>query len=499
MISGLNGFSSSILMNVLSQNSAKMEELQVQFGSGKKSQTYGGLGGQVSQSLDLRAQISAVDGYRSTIEQAKLQISMMEVALSRVVKIGSEVSGSASATEYNITSSNQSVGQMTATTLVKETLGLLDTEVDGDYVFSGVTSDTQPTRSYDQIINGFNGQDGLIAVTDERIRADAGTDGRGRLTVGTLGSTMTLSEQTTAFGYKLNTVSSTLSNATVTGPTGTPQSISVALTGAPKANEVLSFTLTLPDGSSDVITLKAAEGTTEPGDGTFSIGGATGTIASAIETELAFQIEQSVKTKGEAASRIQAAQDFFLTSNGGEPKRVVGTPETATTLDTATIAGKPTVNWYVGDNGTGSARDTAKAQVDSKLDVSYGARANEDSIARQLAYMTAFTLPTYNETDSLDKNRYAAFSNAISAGLSSIQQGDVVKTLSTELGIANKVMTDADTRHKTTASMLLTASDGIDGVNKEEVAAKIMTLRNTIEASYQATSMLYQLSLTKFM
>ncbi|PLW75448.1 hypothetical protein [Cohaesibacter celericrescens] len=498
MITGPNGYSSSVLMNILSGNSNKLEDLTVQLSTGKKSLTYSGLGGDVGQSLDLRAQISSIDGFRSTIDQAQLQISMMDVSLQRLVDIGSEVSGSATSTQYDITAENQSVGQMTAATLVKEALGLLDTEVDGDFVFSGTTSDVQPTRSYDQIVNGMTGQDGLITVTDERMRADAGSDGRGRLDLSTTGSIMTMSEQVTDFGYKLSAVSSTLSNATVTGPTGSPASISVALTAAPSANEAMSFTFELPDGSSKVVRLVAANGITMPGEGNFSLNGTPDDIAAAIEVELAFQIEQSVATEGEAASRIQAAQDFFLTGNGGEPKRVVGTPETATTLDTATAAGKPTVNWYVGDNSIGSARDTAVAQVDSRLDISYGARANEDSIARQLAYMTAFSLPTFDENSSLDKNRYGALADAISSGLSSVNQGDVVKTIQTQLGVASKVMKDADTRHMTTTSMLQTVSDNIEGVDTEEVAAKIMTLKNTIEASYQAASMMYQLTLTNY-
>ena len=329
------------------------------------------------------------------------------------------------------------------------------------------------------------------------MRADAGADGRGRLDVSRTGATVTFAEQATTFGYKLDAVSSTLSNATITGPTGTPPSIAVAVAGKPNANEVLSFSFKLPDGSSDVIKLKAGS-VSDAGEGVFDATGTPDAIASSIESVLAFKLEESVKVHGEAASRIQAAMDFYSTSNGGEPMRVVGTPETATTLDTATNAGKPTVNWYVGDNNSGSSRDTAQAKIDSHLDVSYGARANEDSIARQLAYMTAFTLPTYDQDSSLDKNRYAAFANSISAGLSSVNQGDVVKTIQTELGVASKVLTDTDTRHKTSLSMLKTASDDIEGVDKEETAAKILTLKNRIEASFQATSMLYNLSLTKF-
>ena len=68
MISGLNGFSSSMLLGVIRNNSEMMEDLTVQIGTGKKSQTYGGLGGQVGLSLDLRAQISTIKGFQSNIE-----------------------------------------------------------------------------------------------------------------------------------------------------------------------------------------------------------------------------------------------------------------------------------------------------------------------------------------------------------------------------------------------------------------------------------------------
>lgn len=499
MVGSIYGFQSASLVQVLQNKNAQMEELTVQLGTGRSSQTYGGLGAQAGRSLDLRSQIADIDGYRSTITQAKLQISMMNNALQRMTKIGTEISGSASATEYNITAQNRSVGQMTSETYVKEMLGLLDTEVDGDYVFSGTTTDVSPTLNFDQIVNGMDGKDGLLTVTDERIRADAGSDKMGRLTTSVSSSTFTLNEQTTDFGYKLGSVSSNLSNATVTGPTGTPPSVDVAFSDKPKVNEVISFTFKLPDGSSEVIALRASDKLGEPGDGTFYIGGTTDDIAQSLNDRLSFAIKKNVSVEGEAASRIQASMDFYMTSGGGEPKRVVGSPpETATTLDTATNAGKPTVEWYVGDNNANSARDTARALVDKDINVAYGARANEDGIARQLAYMTAFSLPTYDGDSTTDKARYSALADAVSGGLSSNHQGEKVSTIQTELGVASKMIVDTDNRHKVSSSMLKTASDEVDGINKEEIAAKLMSLKSTIEASYQATSMIYQLSLTKY-
>ena len=499
MIGTLNGFSSSVMMSVLRNNSSLMQDLTVQISTGKKAQTYGGLGRDAGIALDLRSQINSIEGYQASIEQAQLQISMMNVGLERIVEMGSEVSGSATGTQYDITSNNQSVAQATSATLVKEMIGILNTEVDGDFVFSGTTTDVVPSISYDRMVYGYGGEEGLLTVTDERIRADAGADGLGRLALTTVGATTTIAEEATDFGYKLSNVTSTLDNVTVTGPAGSPASIDVTVTGVPEANQIISFTFDMPDGSTERIELTATLGASDASDGKFSISGTPDNIATSIKDVLAFQLGKNVSSAGEAASRIQGAMDFFTTAGGGEPMRVVGAPETATTLDTATAAGKPTVNWYVGDNNAAVAsRDTATVQIDNRLDVSYGARANEDSIARQLAYMAAFSLPTYDQDSDVDELRYTTFADAISSGLSSVRQGDVVKTTLTEIGVANKVMDDANSRHYTSVSMLQTALTEKEGINDEEVAAKLMTIRTTIEASYQAASMMYDLSLTKF-
>ncbi|WP_213029937.1 hypothetical protein, partial [Acinetobacter baumannii] len=65
---------------------------------------------------------------------------------------------------------------------------------------------------------------------------------------------ITLSEDVAGspFGFKLGSVTSSLTNATVTGPSGSPAGISVDLTaGNPNAGDQISFTFKLPDGTSE--------------------------------------------------------------------------------------------------------------------------------------------------------------------------------------------------------------------------------------------------------
>lgn len=47
--------------------------------------------------------------------------------------------------------------------------------------------------------------------------------------------------------------------------------------------------------------------------------------------------------------------------------------------------------------------------------------------------------------------------------------------------------------------MAQTMLDSIEGINDDEVATKILALQTALQASYQTTSNLYQMSLVKFL
>src|SRR6202011_5092329 len=51
------------------------------------------------------------------------------------------------------------------------------------------------------------------------------------------------------FGFKLGGVSSTLTGANVSGPTGTPPAINVDLSTNPNAGDTITYTFKLPDGT----------------------------------------------------------------------------------------------------------------------------------------------------------------------------------------------------------------------------------------------------------
>ena len=89
------------------------------------------------------------------------------------------------------------------------------------------------------------------------------------------------------FGFKLDAITTTLTGATLTPPAGVPpQTMSIDLGAVnPNAGENVKFTFTLPDGSTETITLTATASTT-PAAGEFTIGADTDATATNLQNAL---------------------------------------------------------------------------------------------------------------------------------------------------------------------------------------------------------------------
>ena len=236
--------------------------------------------------------------------------------------------------------------------------------------------------STDAILNGNGAQAGLKQLISERQQADLGVGNLGRLSLATATSTMTVSQDGSPFGFQLGSVNSSLTGATVTGPTGSPPSVSVDFGATPpNAGDTIQFDLTLPDGSSQTITLTATNAS-PPGANQFTIGATAGATATNLQTALTGALSNLAQTALPAASAIAAANDFF---NSDPPQIVAGPPPYDASM--SLVSGTPanTVFWYTGENGGTPALQTALAQVGPSTTVAYGMRANEPAFANLLA------------------------------------------------------------------------------------------------------------------
>lgn len=477
---------------------SQLTDLQRQLGSGKKSTTYAGLGIDAGLAIGLRGNLSAMAGYADTITNVGTRISLQQSALGRIANLQHDVKG-ATAGPFEIDNSGQTTAQRSASGQLDEILGLLNTQVGDRYLFSGRALDKPAVESTDHILNGDGARAGFRQVLAERAQADLGANGLGRLVIPpAAGSQVSISEDLpgSVFGFKLAGVNSTLTGATITGPTGSPPGITVNLASNPTAGGALTFSFNLPDGTSEKLTLTATTAS-PPGAGQFTIGANAAATATNLQAALTTGVGKLAATSLTAASSMAAAHGFFDVDAGHPPQRVAGSPFTATSLTNGTASN--TVTWYTGEMGTDSARATAVAQVDDKLSVAYGVRGNEQAIRSTVENIAVYAATTFSASDPNAADRYTALNQRLSAALDNPPGQQKIEDIQSELTYAQTTMQSASDRQQQRQSTLQGMLEGIEGISQEQVASQILALQTRLQASLQTTAMLYQISIVNYL
>jgi flagellar hook-associated protein 3 FlgL len=181
------------------------------------------------------------------------------------------------------------------------------------------------------------------------------------------------------------------------------------------------------------------------------------------------------------------------------PLRVSGSPlSSATSLVSGTPAN--TVSWYTGNPGpTGSARASSTARVDQSVTVQYGAQADEPAIRTQLQNLAVFAAFTTSPTGANSAAQVSALSLRIAQNLAAQPGQQTIQDIQAEFATAQSTMKDAGARQTQTQAMLQNIVAGAESVSPDQVASQLLALQTALQASYQTTSMLSQLTLTKYL
>lgn len=548
-------------MSLLSTMRQQLEDMQRQLSTGQKAATYGTLGTGRTQSITFRSKISEIDGYLQNTDILDMRISLLDKSMGRLEDIPSEASASIDPNTYNIDSTGTTTGQKGAKIALNEVIGLLNSEADGRYLMSGKTTDTKPVVSMDEMLYGSGSKSGLQKVVKERYTADLGTNKLGRLDLGTAtgavaGDTVTVTRQgaTTAppsvsaeFGYKISSASTSATDAThiaVSAPTTGTDSAGKTVTTAYgvqfganlQAGDSVSLELDNPDGTKSTVKLTGTL-TSPPGDGEFTIAQTNTTpptvdiaaTATNFKNRLDDSLTTQTKTTFQAASMMRASDTFFDTAGGGMPQRVdVADPTDNSQLATATGlrdgTDTDTVQWYAGYNAaidssdsSTSPRNDVTARVDGNITVGYGVRANEAAYAQTVRSLAVMTVAEFDSkagtsadpnatTDAerqqnlnVEKGRYSALASRVDGVLAFADGSQKPTDIHTEIAVSGNVAksaADRQTNSKTTLQVML---DGVEGINKEDLTAQILTLQTRMEASYTTSMMLNNLSLLNYM
>ena len=269
----------------------------------------------------------------------------------------------------------------------------------------------------------------------------------GRLEVERSGDTVTLGETvpvSAAHGFQVTGVSASTANIATGYAGGDPASASVQFTAPPSAGESVTVTLTEPNGTTRTVTLTAVSGKAGPGQ--FSIG------ADAGET---------------AANFSKALTDGVMTAAGA---------------------------------AEGNPRQSVTAQVDDATKAAYGVQANESGFLRLMRTMAAMSVETYPSGDPSSRGRFDAMATRQMSEMGEQHNSEKgsIEIVTMELAVARMTSDNSAQRHTNYKAQLDDLLSDVETVSKEDVAMEILALQTRLQASYQTTAMVAQLSLAHY-
>lgn len=492
-VSGRTSFLGSNILNIRSQ----LDTLTQQLATGKVATTYAGQGFNRGLAVAFRSQLNSIDSFKNTATTVTTRVQVANLSLQRLASIQTNVKAAAVSATTNLDNNGQTPAQKTANLQLVDLVELLNVRAGDRYLFSGRSTDTQPVASVDALLNGIGAQAGLKQVINERRQADIGS-GNGRLTITAPTTTsVSVAEETpaTVFGLKLSAVNSTLTGSTVTGPTGAPPAVSVDLGATnPNNNEKVKFTFALPDGTFENIELTATTTTPLPLN-SFAIGVDSIATTANLNAALTTAVGKLANGALVAASAVKAGDEFF---NATPPVRVDGPPFASATAQIAGTSAN-TVTWYAGETGTDPARGTAIGRVDQSITVQYGARANEQAFRSELQSVAVFAAVTSGVTDPNASAQLNALNQRIAQNLADQPGTQSIEDVQADFAGALASIQSVSQRQTQSKAIAQSFLDEIEGISKEEVATKVLALQTSLQASYQTTASLFQLSLVKFL
>src|SRR3984885_3757139 len=209
------GFGSTLCGQAVQNLNNQLNTLSTQLATGEKSTTYSGMGAGEGFAIAARSQLAQISGFTDTMTNVNTTIDAANAALQSLSKISGQVQSDAATTPQDLNSTGQTIAQQNAQTELSSIVGILNTQVGNNFIFSGSAINTPSVASVNDIMNGTGSQAGLKQVIAERAQAD-GTTGLGRLVITgpstTSPNTVSVGEDVAGspFGLKLSSVTSSL-------------------------------------------------------------------------------------------------------------------------------------------------------------------------------------------------------------------------------------------------------------------------------------------------
>ena len=260
------------------------------------------------------------------------------------------------------------------------------------------------------------------------------------------------------------------------------------------AGETVTIGLTLPDGTETAITSPRR---TRPASRARSRSAPTWIRPPPRSSALTAALGDKAGTELAAAS-VYAAADNFFNGHGQQVMRVDGPLyDSATGLIPATSAN--TVLWYTARTApTRAPRSMPRWTTARPSGTACRPTRRACSLVQTLAAMAVETYPSGDPTSG---GRFDAMASRQIANLaeSNSNTGGSITSISVELALANTSMENAKARQTAHGAQLQLLLTDLETVPPEEVSMEILSLKTRLEASYETTSLIAQLSLVNYL
>ena len=504
MVSALSALSSGLGVNRdVVELQRQLGDLQRQLATGKKSETYGGLGTDRVLVMSLKTRVTAIESFTKSIDLVQIRLDAVQQHLDRVREIGAETRSSTLIPDYTSLNGNKTHAQLSAKNHLDEAIALFNFDLAGRHLFSGRTTDVSPVVSSDTLLNGTGSAAGFAQVVAERKQADLGAAGLGRLTITSAAPTVSLTEDAPGhpFGLKLAGVSSTLTGTTVTGGTGAAATIGTVDLGVDVAAGIT--------GAGSGIDLTVG-GNVFTNSGSLDVNGQTFTITGGVTsvTDLTTFLGTLSGTAGVTGSIVGGEIDLVGDANTTTITATVtggAALEAELGLGASTVA-DPTNATIAALTGTATLQVGAGAVLTLDFDASIANRQQLEAALGTLAGGTA----TVNGSNFIDITATSSTDPIIIGGLADVGLGladdatispsspDMDVTFSATLPQAGEVVRATFSLPDGTQEILemiatATAPAGdnefLIGVDENDTAANFETALNTSLQTFAATKL----------
>lgn len=149
-------------------------------------------------------------------------------------------------------------------------------------------------------------------------------------------------------------------------------------------------------------------------------------------------------------------------------------------------------NWT---NVTTPAPGSLTARVDESVDINFGELAN-DSTTFEEVFDVLYVFTNVNFAAGDD----AEYRTLVNWGIGKIEAAlDLMNDMVGQNGVVGKQMEDRKVSHRDTVTLLETQIGNLEDVDPYEAVSEFQTLQAQLEASFQSTAVLRNLSLTRFL